>query len=191
MSQIKSYLILLALFALAFYTANLVENEKQKNTHRTTDEKKMDAFAINITATHFDKEGHPHSQLSSPKITHYPIHDTAVLNKPHIIIYQAKELPYHVTADKGVSQHGSQVFELSDNVTLHQKASDKNLGITLKTQALTVYPKEDYAKTQHPVTIFNDKHRITAIGMETYMKQKRVKLLSNVKGTHDVGDILS
>ncbi len=188
---LKSYLVLLGLFALAFYTVNLVESEKQKNRPQVQNENKMDAFVVNITATHFDREGNPHSQLSSPKITHYPTHDTALLEKPHIIVYQAKELPYHITAENGVSRHGSEIFDLSDNVILHQASSEKNLGITLTTQALTVYPKIDYAKTEHPVTIFNDKHRITATGMETYMKQKRIKLLSNVEGTHHVGDMLS
>lgn len=192
MNPVRPYIPIIILFILAFYTATLVQHQQQRNRQPTLiDNTKIDAFAIDITAAHFDKSGNLHSQLASPKIVHIPLHDSAVLEKPHITIYRDHERPYHITAESGVSQHGSREFELRKNVFVKQQASEKNLGINLKTQALTVYPKKDYAETKLPVTIFNSRHKMSGVGMEAYLQEKRIKLLSKVKGTYDVGDYLS
>jgi lipopolysaccharide export system protein LptC len=56
----------------------------------------------------------------------------------------------------------------------------------LTTQALTLYPERDYAETAQSVRIQTAGSNTTATGMQVFLNDGRLELLSNVRGQHEL-----
>lgn len=83
-----------------------------------------------------------------------------------------------------VGPQGAEV-ELIDEVRIEQRVAAERFS-RLTTSRLTVFPEREYAETAQPVRIENAEGVTTATGMQAYVKEGRVLLLSNVRGQHEV-----
>lgn len=184
----KNIAILLALLATTLYSIWLVQQTHHSKQHKPQNQSYPDAFLHNTIATHFDKLGKIHSQLISPSIVHYSIDNVALLEEPHFIVFHnEKRQPWHLTAKHGKSMHGQEQLILWDQVKLQQPAGAHNQDLTMDTSQLTIFPPKNYAQTGKPVTITQPDKVVNAIGMKVYFKEKRLQLLSQVRGVIDEG----
>lgn len=174
------------LIAIALYTGFLFQQSSHFKTLFKKNDYHADAFLENVVAINMDKYGAPHSQIKTKKIIHYPANDTAFITQPLIILYSKdEEMPWLTTAEKGISEHGKEKILLIGNVKIHQESGPNNKEETILTSELTIYPKNDLAKTDKPVTFIEPGTIVNAVGMNAFLKEKRVQLLSKTRGEHE------
>tara|TARA_B100000989_G_scaffold298988_1_gene291699 strand:+ start:8200 stop:8796 length:597 start_codon:yes stop_codon:yes gene_type:complete len=184
----SKYLISFGLLLLLIYTIWLLKQTSMNQfAPKAEDTSHPDAFAEQVVATHIDKQGKLHSQLISPRIVHYPDHDSSVASNPHVILYNDKDgkNPWHVTALNGKTIDGDTQIILWDNVKIHEPPGNNNDDMTMTTSYLEVYPDKDFAKTDKPVTFSETGVVVKSVGMKAYINEKRVELLSRAQGVYD------
>jgi lipopolysaccharide export system protein LptC len=145
-----------------------------------------DFFMLNGRITQLGADGTPTYRLVTQRATHLVTDDSTRLEFPDLTYFRVGEPePWTVTSVYGrVTEGGDQVL-LHENVVLQQRIP----GVAprrLTTSALTIYPSKDYAETDQDVRIDAARHVTTATGMQAYLNDGRLILLSNVRGQHEV-----
>ena len=96
-----------------------------------------DYYIQNFTATGRDEAGVIYV-LKAERLAHFPIDNTALLDKPHLVQYQEGKPARQTTSESGwMSGDGSEVL-LSGNVEVTQFRTDADPGSVTRTQRLSV-----------------------------------------------------
>ena len=90
-----------------------------------------------------------------------------------------------MTSQTAKSLNGTSVFYLRDHVKIQQLNTTQHLATTLLTQFLTLYPKQNVAITDAPVTIEQPGLKINAKGLRADLNSGNIELLSNARGHYD------
>ncbi len=183
----KSNIIITALLGLlVIYTSWLLRQTEKTAIITSQNDTLPDFIAQNILAIETGETGQVHNKFFAPKIVHYAKNDRAVYTKPHIISYPVtgKE-PWDIKANAGESEHGTNKIILTDNVRIHEPAGKLNSDTWITTSKLVIYPKENYAETDQPVTFTEPGIVVKSVGMRVYFKEKRVELLNKAQGVYD------
>ena len=108
------------------------------------------------------------------------------LEQPKLVFYRGEDpKPWLLEADEGlVTENGDRV-DLKANVLLQQQLTNQPTR-RLSTSALTLFPARDYAETDQDVKIEAARSVTTATGMQLFLNDGRLKLLSTVRGQHEV-----
>jgi len=185
--DIKKSIFIGILVVILSYTFWLVQETSDTNTNAKKSDNRPDFFAKNVYATEYDQAGKLIHKLQTPYLIHYALDDMSDLISPAITIYSDKDAkqPWFITSKTGKAIHGTDIIDLIGNVVIHQPAGPANDDVIIHTEALTVYPKQNYAKTNKLVTIDEPGINVSAIGMKVYFKEKRVELLQSAKGVYD------
>lgn len=133
-----------------------------------------------ISAIQFDEQGKPSHQLETIQLIHYPQEDKNLLANPHIILSSKDQTPWHIQAKQGISTQKMEILTLKGDVILQQAAGANNTARTIHTEELLYYPKKQFATTQHPILLEQPGLKVNATGINAYMEQQQVELLSNV-----------
>ena len=151
----------------------------------TAEKPPIDFYVINARTVQFQPDGKRHYQLNAEKMEHIAATDISLLTRPDLLAYRGTELPWHVRSDRGeVGPQGEEV-ELIDKVRV-ERTDAKGRPTILTTSRLTVFPERDYAQTRQPVRIEAANGVTTATGMNAYLNEGRMLLLSNVRGQHEL-----
>jgi len=186
MNLIKKYFFFLLLCCGVGGTSWLLLHSHQE-THPVAqgETSRPDAFMKDVLAVETDRQGQIVKTLKTPYLVHYNLNDRAELTDPIYTIYQTDEKqPWVITALSGVSLQGGKTILLNDNVNIHEKQGAHNEDILILTSNLTYYPSEQLATTDKHVTIKKPDLLVTATGMNAYLAQKQIDLLSNTRGTY-------
>lgn len=146
--------------------------------------KRMDAFLSELTVKQFNTDGRLLHHLHAPMVRHVPEKNTYLLTKPHLIVTEANQAPWEIRADQGIAE-ADRVITLSQQVMIQQKSHQANPQVTLTTEEITYFPKSKLASTLKPVTIQQAENQIQAIGMNAYLDDHKVELLSHVRGHYE------
>ena len=145
----------------------------------------VDFFIENARSRQFQTDGSLRHELVAERLEHMQDTDISLLYQPDLLIHRGAEQPWRVRSQRGeVAPQGTQV-ELIDEVRIEQTVLPDRFS-RLITSRLTVFPEREYAETGQPVRIENADGVTTATGMQAYVKEGRVLLLSNVRGQHEV-----
>ena len=151
----------------------------------TVEDNSIDFFAQDTHTVQFTETGTVHYELTSPRIEHTQHDDITVLLQPDLLLFRGTELPWHISSERSeVSPEGKEV-ELITNVRI-ERTDEKGRPTILTTEQLTYVPETEYAHTQHAVKIEAANGITTGVGMQTYLNESKMHLLSNVRGRHDV-----
>ncbi|WP_092383879.1 LPS export ABC transporter periplasmic protein LptC [Halopseudomonas salegens] len=133
-----------------------------------------------------DDDGQPSYRLQSLRTTHELTTGQSRLSQPELTLYRPEpEPPWQLQAASAlISAEGDQV-ELTDNVVIEQTLPNGQQR-RLLTDALTLHPARDYAETAEDVRIEYAESATTARGMQVFLNDSRVELLSTVRGRHEV-----
>ncbi|MFT6388222.1 MAG: lipopolysaccharide export system protein LptC [Cellvibrionaceae bacterium] len=150
------------------------------------------AFIINSKTKQYDETGKLSYSIHSETTNYYDKTSDGpeiIFVKPKITIYEITKKTREQTAtltvssDRGEGNEKQDRLVLVGNVVLEQVAVDGST-TQLKTDQLNVQPNRRYAETTKPV-IITDKTGITsATGLKVFFDDKRIELLSNVKGKY-------
>ncbi len=186
MTQTKRYHLinsLLLLIAILSFWGWYSFPQKSKATTKTY---AVDAFAMNVEATQFNELGQLRGEIKSPKVLHFTEGDSAFFTTPFVTLYsQGGKAPWLISAKTGKTLNGTQQIDLIDNVVIHQPTSAQNTDTVIKTSLLHIYPKKQFADTDQAVTLVQPGVTVNAVGMNAYLDQKHVVLLSNTRGSYD------
>lgn len=145
----------------------------------------IDFFAQNTHTLQFTEEGRLNYELTSSRLEHTQHDDITVLLEPELLLFRGSELPWKISSERShVSPEGKEV-ELIKQVRI-ERTDEKGRPTLLTTEQLTYIPETEYAHTQLAVKIEAANGVTTGIGMQTYLNESKMQLLSNVRGRHEV-----
>lgn len=137
-----------------------------------------------FTLTGMNQLGRPHYQLTADSMIHYPEDDHSDLEKPYLIFFRENEPPWHIDSEKGKVYKQGELIELLGEVIIKRASSPTTRPITITTYNLTIYPDREYAETDESVHMLSNATDLKSIGMQAFLKEGNIKLLSEVKGIH-------
>ena len=181
--QVSIKFSLLATIALGLWL--LYGTSQQHLQVQKTQAINPDSFAEQIHVTQFNDDGSLREQLFSPKVIHYLADDLTNITTPNIIYYVPNKPVWTINSEYGQSRNAYHTIELWDHVTLHQAASKDKKETALFTHHLNYFPKQDRAYTQAQVTLEQPGVHITAKGMQAFLTEQRIQLLSQARGRYD------
>ena len=101
-----------------------------------------DYYIENFTAVGMDTEGNRQYLLEAERMVHFPIDDTALLDKPHVIQYETGRAPTHIYSETGwISPNGDEVL-LTGNVRVIRGRDSTGSGGVTTTDKLNIVLKE-------------------------------------------------
>ena len=117
-----------------------------------------DLFMTQASISQINEEGNLTSKISADRFTHYPLTDVTTLELPRVALYTPNLTgPWTISSTKGrllgVSVYRKQSVELWSTVRA-EKSNPDGSKTTFITDALNVYPSENLAESDTPVTIF-------------------------------------
>ena len=144
--------------------------------------------AQNITVLQMNNLGRPSYQAVVKQANQFGNGDVIFHDINAITFPADQSSPWHLSADHGRSTDNNQQVYFWGHVTAYRPKSANNAAFLFKTTTLTVYPQQNFAETDDPVTLSEPgtKNVTTGIGMRAYSKpQKIIHLLSDVHSTYE------
>jgi len=177
-------LIAALLIAIGYWNIR-PESFMQPRAVSTADTPAIDFYVINSRTVQYRPDGKRDYELTAEMMEHFAATDISLLTQPDLLLYRGTELPWQVSSERGeIGPQGEEV-ELIDKVRV-ERTDAKGRPTILTTSRLTVFPEKDYAQTRQPVRIEAANGVTTATGMNAYLNEGRMLLLSNVRGQHEL-----
>lgn len=149
------------------------------------DEGKPDAFMEDVVATMINKEGKPSLRMAASKMTHYISNDSTEITNPQLTFYRDSPVPWHLQANYARALQGLSQLLLWDKVIIDHPGDLENEKTTFSTSTLTVFPQQQIAMTQDPVTLRQPNTEVHAVGMNADLASGNVMLLSKTEGKYN------
>jgi LPS export ABC transporter protein LptC len=146
-----------------------------------------DSIAYGVTAKRFDKSGMLVSVFKTPRLMHYPYHDSTRFESPRITLYQKDAPPWRIQADRGSSRDGASKISFFENVILQQSQGANNKASKISTSQLAYFPKKQLATSDVFIRLEQPGLDINSTGMRAYLNENRVVLLAKARGQYDNG----
>ncbi|GAA6132939.1 LPS export ABC transporter periplasmic protein LptC [Halopseudomonas sabulinigri] len=145
-----------------------------------------DFYIDNARIQALNEQGKTTYELTTTHAIHQVEDGSTHLEQPKLLFYRGEEpAPWLLEADEGlVTEKGDRV-DLSSNVLLQQEIANQPAR-RLTSSALTLFPARDYAETDQEVKIEAARSVTTATGMQLFLNDGRLQLLSTVRGQHEV-----
>jgi lipopolysaccharide export system protein LptC len=149
-----------------------------------------DLFLQDFRAVTFDANGKPREALSAQSAEHFPDDGSAELAQPHLSLTEPGRPTLTISADRGRIAGDREHGDFTGHVRLERaadptpaKGGEPSGPVTLTTDLLHVFTKEQRVQTDAPVTIEEPRGIIRGRGLEFDNKEKRVRITSHVSGT--------
>lgn len=148
-------------------------------------------YMIDIETEEFDQQGQLLYRMSTPAAQHFQMDPESPGEADHTLIAQPKLFffsqndgnPWRLSAMEGISHTSSGRVTLNHNVRAEQQTPGQS-GFTLSTSALTIHTVEQFAETDKAVKMRAPQGEIETIGMQAWLNEDRIELLSTVRGTY-------
>jgi len=176
--------LMLGLAAASFWLERAVQAPAPDQSGRMRHDPDFIADDFNITK--MNTAGKPEYVLFASHLTHYPDDDSTDIVAPRLVQHQDKASPISIRSDRGVISSRGEEAKLYGNVVVVRAATKGQGEMRMQTEYLDVFPDRDFASTDKPVVITQDKSRLSGVGMEFNNKTQQFTLLAQVRGTFDV-----
>ena len=142
-----------------------------------------DLFMTQASISQINEEGNLTSKISADRFTHYPLTDVTTLELPRVALFAPNLTgPWTISSTKGrllgVSVYRKQSVELWSTVRAEKSNLDGSK-TTFITDALNVYPSENLAESDTPVTIFTANTQTKAARLRANFDQDTFLFNSN------------
>ena len=171
-------LVLLALLTFWLDRVTRVETARHDGKQRHD----ADFVAENFTLLQLDKDGKVLHAMSAQRMLHYPDDESTEVIEPRYT-YLGKPPPLHISAARGNISKDGNVVVLTDNVLARHEADQTQPEMTFRTDTLTLYPDDEIARTDDPVTIVRGGSTLSGVGMELDHLNRVLKLHGQVRAT--------
>ncbi|MDG1112588.1 MAG: LPS export ABC transporter periplasmic protein LptC [Pseudomonadales bacterium] len=172
---------------LAVFIASVLLNRTVDLDHQVEEAPALlnepDLFMTHASISQINEEGNLTSKISADRFTHYPLTDVTTLELPRVALYTPNLTgPWTISSTKGrllgVSVYRKQSVELWSAVRA-EKSNPDGSKTTFITDALNVYPSENLAESDTPVTIFTGNTQTKAANLRANLDQDTFLFNSN------------
>lgn len=147
-------------------------------------EQTIDFYMTNSKIVQFNEQGQLHYSFNAERLDHVQQTDVSLMHKPDLELWRGSEYPWHITSERGQASPGGEQIDLYDKVRI-ERHDAKQRPFVLTTSELSYQTETDFARTDKPIQIDSAQGVTTATGMNAYLKQGTVKLLSTVRGRYE------
>jgi lipopolysaccharide export system protein LptC len=146
-----------------------------------SDKQAPDFLADTVQIVGFADDGSRRYTLNSPQVTHLPQSDTTAFDLPRLQLVSSNRL-LQITADRGeAGPEGKQVDFVGNVEAERDSGSPTGEPLHLSTAQLTVWPEEQRAVSEVPVTVTSGSRRADANRMEADNLFGNLKLSGKVR----------
>ncbi len=169
--------------ALALGSFWLLELINKSNLDVTAAKKldEPDYFVTNFSLVRMDLQGKPSYIVSGAKLTHYPADDSSDIDQPFVRKISPDVPPLNMTAELAHIDQGNTRLQLSRNVVIDRVAGPKTQNMTLKTEALTIFPDEERMESAVPVDLVSGRSHVTGVGLKADNASSVVEVPNSVR----------
>ena len=173
--------LLMVVAALAWW---LHQEAPVDRVERPAGERLPDFRVEGISATSMDESGRPDRRLSARELRHYPGDGVSELDDPVLILFKDGAPPWTVRSNSGqVSADGDQI-DLHGDVRIDRAGSAETRPLHLRTEALSIEPEKEVARSDRPVQITSGEDWLSAAaGAQVWFGDDlRVELFGRTRG---------
>lgn len=135
------------------------------------------------TIRQYDEQGRAAATLYMDSASYYNESDAVDLTNPRMELDQSASGKVSVTAQQGRYHPSAQQLELQGDVLVKQQ-DGKSAPLLITTETLQLDNQRRFISTDSAVTIRQGAQRLEAIGMRANLDNRKVELLSQVKGRY-------
>jgi len=143
-----------------------------------------DYYMTNATISQYDQQGMLSSNISAQRFTHIQEFGTTDMLQPRFNIFiEGGQSAWFGKADEGLILDSGAQINLTGNA-LVTNGPDINRPLSLNSQSLRLFPKQNYAESDQQVELIAKYTHLTGKGMRLTLDDQRLLLLNQVKSTH-------
>jgi len=174
--------LILFLLAIAAYML-LYQNPDQANTTDSDNTRKEQptAYINGATFLIYNQEGAISTQLNSRQALYFSDSERIAIQSPDVILKTPDGQKINITADEGVFFPTNENLQLKGSVKIEQSSAEIDTW-QLNTEALELNSLARFISTDQAVTIRRGKNLIQATGLKAWLDEKKIDLLSDVRG---------
>lgn len=173
-------MLLTFLAALSFWLERATQTESAANNGKARHD--PDFIVSALSMRQFNLDGSLKHALTAIKMQHYTDDDSTVVDDPALTFY-AHAQPIHVSARRAAVNRDGKEVRLTDGVKMVRDTLDEAPELVVTTAELLVYPDDEIARTNAPVTITQGRSVLTGMGIEVDNGAHTYKLMGRVHGT--------
>ncbi len=144
-------------------------------------------YSKNMQLITMNAEGQLAQKLVSTLMIRFLDDQTSELSQPQYSVYKNNKIDLVMKAEKGWISPKYQEIRLTKEVRIKRVKTTTQADVEIKTSALSIYPKLQYAYSNEYVFVTSGKQRLSAKGMQfLFKKPEHFKLLSQVKGHYEL-----
>lgn len=174
-------LLLTMAFSTLYYARTPTSHKMDLETLATF----PDALVTDLAVNQFNEEGRLVQQLKAPRMRHIPKNNRHIFQSPDILLSHGKQPDWHITAHTATALDNGKRIVFKKEVLMHQPAGAHNEPSTVRTEALTYYPKQKLALSATRVYFEQPGTRMQAKGMRANLADKHLQLLSKTHVTYE------
>lgn len=124
-----------------------------------------DYIIENFSWVRMTEAGRPRYVISGERLTHHPSDNTSHIDKPVVQSLTAEHPPMTMTSERALVNQNQNQIDLTGNVDIQRPGSANGQPLRIRTDALTVLPDDEIAKTNLPVHMTLGGATVDAVGM--------------------------
>ena len=158
-------LMLTAVFCAfgSFWLLQVMQGED--NTPGGSAGNEPDYIIDNFSWVRMSETGKPRYVISGERLTHHPVDNTALVDKPVVQSLTVEHPPMTMTAEHALVSQNQNQIDLTGNVDTKRPAGAKSEPLRIRTEALTVLPDEDIVKTDKAIEMQLGASSVAGVGM--------------------------
>lgn len=125
--------------------------------------------------------GQPHYIISGDKLTHRPSDDSLDVELPVVLNLGSAQPPMTMHAKQAHIDQANNVVDLMGDVDIRRPPLGTMQGMTLKTEALTVFPDEDRMETKQQFQLVAGNTTVAGVGMKANNATGRLDVHSKMQ----------
>ncbi|MDX9739736.1 MAG: LPS export ABC transporter periplasmic protein LptC [Gammaproteobacteria bacterium] len=135
--------------------------------------------------TETNVSGRPGHTLAAETLYHYPERAESTLMAPLLRFFEGDRPVWEISARHGTVYDADRSVLLEGEVHVRYSAPVSGRGFEIHTEELYLWPDERRAETEAAVRIIQQSGITDSIGMKADLEERRVRLLSHVRGRYD------
>jgi lipopolysaccharide export system protein LptC len=156
----------------------------QDDAHNVNVGNDPDYIVENFSFVRMSETGRPRYVISGNRLAHRPVDNTSEIDKPVVQALSTDHPHMTMTSDRAhVSQDQNQI-DLSGNVDIRRPAAPNAQPLHITTEALTLLPDEDIARTAKPIRMTMGSATVDAVGMVANNATQQIQLGGRGRATY-------
>lgn len=139
-----------------------------------------DSFMSGSETRRYDENGELTYRLTAVRTDFFMADSRYEIEQPEVEMITVDDIRHRARSNSGNVFHGGEEIVLEGDVIIWQH-HPRERGYRLDTTRLWLYPQNQYAETDQPLTLRSERGITDGIGLHAYLTDKRFEILNNVK----------